>query len=155
MERAEFRIDPRDDGRFDGWYRTRFDDRQWETKCTTLPFFAQGKYLDEKGYPYMGPLWYRLEVDVPESVAGRPARLHCMAAEAEAWVWVNGTFVGHRPYRDAYIRPNAIDMDVTGALIPGQKNNVVVRLHTNFQPAQMAAGLASRLFLYSPREAAE
>ena len=37
---------------------------------------------------------------------------------------------------------------------PGpQKNNVVVRVHTNHQPAQMSGGLVSRLFLYSPNEA--
>jgi len=150
-ERARFSIDVRDDGRFDGWYRTDFDDTKWETMLTTIPFYAQGKYLDERGFPYMGVLWYRLDVDVPASTAGKPARIRCMAAETEAWVWVNGTFVGHRPYVEAYIRPNTIDMDVTDALIPGKKNKVVLRLHTNYQPAQMAAGLASRLFLYSPK----
>ena len=45
-----------------------------------------------------------------------------------------------------------IDVDVTDALVPGQKNRVALRLHTNIQPAQMAAGLVSRLFLYSPTE---
>ena len=53
---------------------------------TTIPFYAQGKYLDERGFPYMGVLWYRLDVDVPASTAGRPARIRCMAAETEAWV---------------------------------------------------------------------
>jgi len=149
-ERARFSTDHRDDGRFDGWYRTDFDDGHWETMLTTIPFYAQGKYLDEQGFPYLGALWYRLDVDIPASAAGKPARLHCMAAETEAWVWVNGKFVGHRPYIDAYIRPCKIDLDVTDALIPGKKNNVVVRLHTNLQPAQMSAGLASRLFIYSP-----
>jgi len=151
-ELAKFSIDPRDDGRFDGWYQTDWDDADWETMLTTRPFFAQGKHLDERGFPYMGALWYRLDVDVPRRAAGKPARIHCMAAETEAWVWVNGKFVGHRPYIDAYIRPCAIDMDVSDALIPGRKNSVVVRLHTNYQPAQMAAGLVSRLFLYSPKE---
>ena len=149
-ERARFSIDPRDDGRFDGWYRNDFDDSGWETMLTTIPFFAQGKYLDEQGYPYLGAMWYRMDVDIPASAAGKPAKINCMAAETEAWVWVNGKFVGHRPYIDAYIRPCAIDLDVTDALIPGQPNSVVIRLHTNLQPAQMSAGLASRLFIYSP-----
>ena len=43
-------------------------------------------------------------------------------------------------------------MDVTAALIPGKRNYVAVRLHTNYQPAQMAAGMVSRLFLYSPKK---
>ena len=151
-EQAKFSIDPRDDGRFEGWYRSNYDDSKWETMLTTLPFYTQGPYVDEQGYPYMGALWYRLEVDVPATAADQPVRIYCMAAETEAWVWVNGKFVGHRPYFEAYIRPNAIDMDVTDALVPGQKNRVAIRLHTNIQPAQMAAGLASRLFLYSPKE---
>ena len=154
-ERARFSIDPRDDGRFDGWYRVGFDDSKWETMLTTKPFFAQGKYLDGQGFPYQGVIWYRLDVDVPATAAGKPVQINCMVAETEAWVWVNGKFVGHRPYIDAYIRPSAIDMDVTDALIPGQKNSVVVRLHTNLQPAQMAAGLVSRLFLYSPVQVPE
>ena len=153
-ERAKFSIDPRDEGRFDGWYRPEWDDRDWQDFLTTRPFFAQGSHFDEKGYPYMGALWYRLQADVPDSAEGKPVRIHCMAAETEAWVWVNGKFVGHRPYIDAYIRPCAIDMDVSDALIPGEENSVVVRLHTNIQPAQMAAGLVSRLFLYSPKERA-
>ena len=78
-----------------------------------------------------------------------------MATETEAWVWVNGKFVGHRPYIEAYIRPSRIDMDLADALIPGERNQVVVRLHTNLQAAQMPAGLASRLFIYAPYPAAE
>jgi len=77
--------------------------------------------------------------------------LYAPAAETEAWVWVNGKFVGHRPYIEAYIRPNIIDLDVTDALVPGKKNVIAIRLHTNYQPAQMSAGLVSRLFLYEPK----
>jgi hypothetical protein len=150
-ERAKFSTDLRDEGRFDGWYRADFDDRKWQNMLTTLPFFAQGSYLDEKGFPYMGAMWYRLDVKVPASAKGKTVKLHASVAETEAWVWVNGKLMGHRPYIEAYIRPNAIDMDVTDALKPGQRNSIVVRLHTNYQPAQMAAGLASRLFLYSPK----
>ena len=46
----------------------------------------------------MGVLWYRLDVDIPASAAGKAAKIHCMAAETEAWVWVNSKFVGHLPY---------------------------------------------------------
>ena len=153
-ERAKFSTDLRDEGRFDGWYKPDFDDRKWQNMLTTRPFFAQGPYLDEKGFPYTGALWYRLDVKVPRSAKGKTVKLHAFVAETEAWVWVNGKLMGHRPYIEAYIRPNAIDMDVTEALIPGKTNSIVVRLHTDYQPAQMAAGLVSRLFLYSPKEAA-
>lgn len=154
-EKAKFSIDPRDEGRFNGWFKPAWDVQKWETMLTTLPFYAQGKYLDEQGFPHEGVLWYRLDFDVPDTAAGKPVHLYSMVAETEAWVWVNGKFVGHRPYVEGYIRPAAFDFDVTDALKPGQKNTVVVRIHTNYQPSQMAAGLISRLFLYSPNPTAE
>jgi hypothetical protein len=40
-------------------------------------------------------------------------------------------------------------MDVRKVLKAGQ-NQITIRLHTNYQPAKMAAGLVSRLFIYSP-----
>ena len=153
-ERAKFSVDPTDEGRFNWWYAPEFDDRGWQNVLTTIPFLGQGPYMNAQGFPYMGALWYRLDVRVPASAKGKTVKLYGAAAETEAWLWVNGKFVGHRPYIEAYIRPNPIDMDVTAALIPGKKNSVVIRLHTNYQPAQMAAGLVSRLFLYSPKEAA-
>jgi hypothetical protein len=151
-ETAKFSTDIRDDGRFDGWYRDEFDDSGWETMLTTLPFFAQGDYVDEAGFPYMGALWYRLDVDVPDIAADQQVYLHCTVAETEAWLWVNGEYVGRRPYEEAYVRPNAIDLEVTEALVPGARNSLAIRIHTNYQPAQMSTGLCSRLFLYAPTE---
>jgi hypothetical protein len=151
-ERARFAVDPRDEGRFNEWYRADFDDHAWPSILTTVPFYGQGPWVDDQGFTYLGAMWYRLETKaLPSSIKGKKVSLYCAAAETEAWVWVNGKFVGHRPYIEAYIRPNAIDMDVSDALLPGRKNVVVIRLHTNYQPAQMSAGLVSRLFLYEPK----
>jgi len=74
--------------------------------------------------------------------------------ETEAWAWVNGQFVGHRPYREAYIRPCEMELDVTEALKPGVENVIAVRVSTSLSPAQAASGILSRLFLYSPSEPA-
>ncbi len=149
-EQARFALDPRDDGRFAGWFQAHFDDRNWKTLPTTEPFYIHG-YRDGQGYPYMGALWYRLQVDVPATAKGRKVILYAPAVESEAWVWVNGKFVGHREYHEAYERPNPIDMDVSAALQPGLKNSVVIRVHTAFNPAAQAGGLTSRLFLYAPK----
>ena len=92
---------------------------------------------------------------ISAGAAGKAVKIHCMAVETEAWVWVNGKYVGHRSYIEAYIRPSRIGMNLADALIPGEKNQVVVRLHTNLQAAQMPAGLASRLFIYAPYPAAQ
>jgi hypothetical protein len=148
-ERARFRTDPRDEGRFAGWEKPGFDDAKWRRARVTEPFYAQG-YRDREGYPYMGAMWYRFEVSVPASAKGSKVRLYVPAIETEAWAWVNGTFVGHRPYREAYQRPNEVDLDVTAALKPGQKNCIVLRLHTGLNAAQAAGGIVSRPFLFAP-----
>jgi beta-galactosidase/beta-glucuronidase len=152
-ERARFRIDPRDDGRYGHWYAPDFNDADWQTLLTTVPFYGQG-YRDPQGYPYLGAMWYRMDADVPAAAKGRSVFLYVPAIEVEAWVWVNGKFVGHRGYRDAYERPNPIDMDVTQALAPGKRNRVAIRVHTSFSASQQAAGLTSRAFLYAPKPAA-
>ena len=78
--------------------------------------------------------------------------MHGLAVETEEWVWGNGKFVGFRPCQEASIRPYTLDLDVTKALREGEKNTFVVRVHTDYQPAQMSGGLVSRLFLYSANE---
>jgi len=90
-------------------------------------------------------------VDVPASAKGKKVLLYTPAVESEAWVWVNGQFIGHREYHEAYERPNPIDMDVSAALKPGEKNSVVIRVHTSMNAAAQSAGLTARLFLYAPK----
>ena len=149
-EKARFQIDPRDDGRYQGWYDPKFPDQSWPTVLTTMPFYGQG-YRDDQGYPYLGAVWYRLDVKVPASAKGQRVFLYTPAVEPEAWVWVNGRFIGHRGYHEAYERPNPIDMDVTSALVPGQNNCIAIRVHTGLNAAGMSGGVVSRLFLYSPK----
>jgi hypothetical protein len=92
-------------------------------------------------------------VEVPADAAGKPVRLYCPAVETEAWVWVNGQYIGHRRYRESYERPNELDMEITAALKPGQANTIVIRVTTGSSRAAAAGGLVSRLFLYSPNPA--
>jgi len=149
-EQAKFKTDPKDEGRYFGWYEEALKDSDWETVLTTVPFYRQAKgCADEQGYPYMGAIWYRMEADLPAVDKDRKAFLYLCAIEPEAWVWVNGQFIGHRAYRDTYERPNQLDMDVTQALKKG-KNSFVFRVHTGLNAAAMADGLISRAFLYSP-----
>jgi beta-galactosidase/beta-glucuronidase len=135
--------------RFDEWYKPNLDDQNWEEILTTQPFYVQGNHIDQQGYPYQGAIWYRLDVDISKNATNTPTWLYGPAVETEALVWVNGKFVGHRPYLEAYYRPSPIDLDVSKALKPGS-NQITMRLHTNYQPARMAAGLVSRLFIYGP-----
>jgi hypothetical protein len=151
-EKARFKTDPRDDGRYAAWYDSEFKDDDWETVLATVPFYRQGKgCVDEQGYPYLGAIWYRMEVEVPSSAKGKKISLYAPAVEPEAWVWVNGQFIGHRPFREPYERPNQLDMDVTRALKPGKKNLVAIRVHTGMGAGSMPDGLVSRAFLYAPK----
>jgi len=133
---AKFSIDP------------RYDDANWSTIRTTKPFYAQG-YMDQNGFPYVGNIWYRLQVNVPAEAAGQNVFLYAPIVETEAWLWVNGKYVGRRPYMEAYIRPAQLELDVTNVLRLGETNQVTLRVNTSLNPAQAASGLMSVLFLYS------
>jgi hypothetical protein len=148
-ETARLRLDPRDEGVAGQWYAPALGESDWEPVSSTRPFYVQIPG-DPRGHVYLGNLWYRFHVDVPPSPPGRRVLLYAPVVETEAWVWVNGHYVGHRPYAEAYLRPNPLEMDVTDALLPGRKNMVVLRVDTGLSEAQEAGGLQSRLFLYSP-----
>jgi hypothetical protein len=149
-DRAMFRTDPHEDGTFAEWYRPDLNEAGWKPLLTTRPFYCQG-YEDVQGHPYVGYLWYRLKVDVPASARGQKVMLYAPVVETEAWCWVNGRYVGHRPYQEAYIRPTQMEFDVTDAIRPGETNQVTIRVSTSLAPAQAASGLLSRLFLYAPK----
>ena len=147
---AGFKTDPRNDGMFQGWFKADHDVSDWDQVSTVKPFYLQG-YQSEDGFPYMGYMWYRMAVDIPESAAGRTVRIACNTVEAEAWVWVNGQYVGHEPYREAWINPSFLEFDVTDALAPGQSNVVVIRVDTASNAAQAAGGIQSPVFFWASR----
>ncbi len=146
---AMFRTDPYDEGLASEWYEPGLAEKGWRPIKTTRSFYSQG-YLDERGHPYVGFMWYRLSVDVPASAAGKRVMLYAAVAESEAWGWINGGYVGHRPYKESYVRPIQMEFDVTEHIRPGQRNEIVIRVDTGPCAMAVAAGLQSRLFLYSP-----
>jgi len=146
---AQFRTDPRDEGVFAGWYEPGSAAAGWQNLSASRPFYMQG-FQDAQSYPYLGSIWYRLKVKVPESSKGRRMMLVIPTLETEGWCWVNGKFVGYRPYLEAYIRPASMECDVTNVLHPGE-NEITVRVHTSLSAAQEASGLLSRPYLYSPK----
>ncbi len=152
-EKALFQVDPLDDGRFDKWYDPAHDTAAWPRLLTTKPFYAQG-YMSPGGHPYVGAIWYRFDIDLPAHATGKPVKLYAPVVETEAWLWVNGQYIGHRPYRESYERPSTLDLDVSAALKPGERNTIVIRVSTGSSRAAVAGGLSSRLFLYSPSPAA-
>lgn len=148
-EKSSFKTDPFNEGTFAGWYEPAWSTRGWDTLRTTHPFYAQG-YSNAQGYPYIGYVWYRVTIDVPKIPQGRRVMLFTPAVETEAWGWMNGQFVGHRPYKESYVRPIEMAFDVTDALVPG-RNTLALRVNTGLSYDIAAGGLVSRLVLYSPR----
>jgi hypothetical protein len=149
-EKAQFTTDPHDEGRFAGWYQPTWDADAWRRVLTTKPFYAQG-YMSPEGYPYVGSVWYRFDVDLPAAFEGKPVTLLAPVVETEAWVWVNGQYVGHRPYKEAYERPNELQLDVSKAIKPGKANLITIRVNTGMARAQASGGLGARVLLYSPK----
>ncbi len=152
-ETARFRLDPHDDGRYAGWFEPAFADSSWERVRTTAGWETQG-HQDREGHPERGIGWYRMSVDVPDSAAGKPVRLLAPAVVSEVWLWVNGEYAGHRPYLVPWSRPHELDLDVTPYVRPGARNEITLRVLSNFEVFG-ASGVYERMFLYSPALGAE
>ena len=145
-----FRTDPHDDGIAQEWYRPGLPQSGWRRVDTGRPFYAQG-CIDRRGYPYTGQMWYRFKVDVPGAAAGRRIMLVLPVVETEAWCWVNGEYIGHRPYAEAYTKPIEVRLDVTSAIAPGKANEIALRVGTGLNAASAAGGLQCRGMLYAPK----
>jgi hypothetical protein len=146
-----FRLDDADLGRIGRWYDTDFDRSAWRKIDTATPFSHQGDGMrDARGVPYVGYMWYIFELDVPRKAIGKPVQAYAPVVTTEAWVWCNGEYVGHRPYFEAYTRPQPIDFDVTRQVKAG-KNIIAVRVNTSASRIQEAEGFQGPLFLYSPK----
>ncbi len=147
---AALRTDPHDDGIFAGWQQPGLDECGWTLVDTTRAFYRQG-FDDWRGHPYLGPIWYRLKLDVPATARGKRIMLCVPVVVTEAWCWINGEYAGHRPYQEAYIRPAEMELDVTRFIRPGQTNVIAIRVDTSQSAAQAAEGMQSRALLYAPK----
>jgi len=146
-----FALDTADLGKYEQWYMPDYDRSKWRTLDCTIPYYLQG-YLSERGIPqHRGLMWYVFETDVPPSAAGKKVSLYSPVVIAEAWVWMNGKYVGRRNYLEAYIRPAPLEFDVTETVLPGKKNVIAVRVSTGMNLTQAPDGYQGRLFLYSPK----
>jgi hypothetical protein len=146
---AKFQLDPANRGRMSRWHAPDFDRSGWRTIDTTQPFYIQGdNMMDAHGIPYRGAMWYVFELDVPASRVGKPVQLYAPIVTSEAWVWVNGEYVGHRPYAPAYERPAEVSFDVTGVVKKGR--NVIGVLVRADCLTEAAEGFQGPMFLYAP-----
>jgi hypothetical protein len=96
----------------------------------------------------LGDYWYRCAIDLTAEQARGPVRLMFPGLFNEAWLYVNGRLVGHRPYQEPWWLSDyrfEWDVELTGRLREGG-NAIALR---GFNPHHFA-GLFRRPFLYAP-----
>lgn len=150
-KQVQFQMDPASIGKDLRWHAPDYDRRAWRDIDTTKPFYIQG-YITDDLIPEAGKMWYITDLDVPKSAEGQTVKLYSPIVNCEAWVWINGRYVGHRNYLDAYIRPAPLDFDVTGFIKPGERNTIAVWVSTGGNRSQAPEGFMGRMFLWSPNE---
>ena len=155
----EFKKDPKDMGVLYQWYLPKHGDG-WQPIDSTLYWEPQG-HADEEGWGYVGKAWYRTEVEVPASAAGKPLILTLGGVyygedyEQGVWTWVNGRLIGPEAQQHhdmgglTGLKP--IHIDVTHDIRPGEKNTVAVLVHTNHPARFPRSGMHRRSFLWSPK----
>lgn len=105
-----------------------FDDKAWRSVRLPHDWGIEGpfkqEYPGETGkLPWWGVGWYRKRFTVSAQDAGRRFYLDLDGAMAYASVWLNGRFVGGRPYGYSSFR-----VDLTPHLKAGGENVLAVRL---------------------------
>jgi len=111
------------------WVSGDFDDSAWQQVtlphdwAIEAPFLVSGPYGGMGRLPSWGVGWYRKDLDIPASDAGRSIFLDVDGAMSYVAVWLNGRFVGGWPY--GY---NSFRLDLTPYVVPGGANRLAIRL---------------------------
>ncbi len=120
-----FRTDPEAVGRAEGWYAPGFDDREWQNDVP-----IETSWQDYMDAHYHGVAWYRITLDVPELPAWDRAYLHFEGIDEQAWVWLNGEFVGaHTMGPAGWDVPLLLEAD--DFIIPGAENQLTVKVQNS------------------------
>jgi hypothetical protein len=164
-----FRRDPNDTGVVSGWAykpvdltwwnnqslkmvehpadRRRLNPNQWEPLRTDLYMQAQG-IVSPDNHSYTGHAWYRTDIELPAEAAKGQLHLRFPGLFNECWLYVNGSLVAHRPYKEPWWLTDykfEWDVDVAGQVKPGA-NTIAVRL---YNPHHFG-GMFRRPFVYKP-----
>lgn len=125
----KFTTDPEGNGHDRNFFAENFDDAKWKP-------IEVGNW-ETQGFPgYDGFAWYRITFDAPKKIDCNAVELSFGGVDEEAWVWLNGTFVGqHAVGTSGWDKP--FSLDVTDELRWGKRNVLVVRVYD----ARQAGGI--------------
>lgn len=123
-----FRKDPQGRGQAAGWYETGFDEGDWQP--IEVPAVWSSTWVGD----YFGEGWYRVDFEVPAERRGQDLELLFESVDEEAWVYVNGEYVGEhtqasegQPPQALWDAPFTVEVDAAH-LKPGAANELVVRV---------------------------
>ncbi len=102
------------------WYSDELDTNGWETM--DIP----GKLKNEGLNGFSGAIWFRKEIEVPENMVNKPARLWLGRIVDSDQTYINGKFVGEVTYQ---YPPRKYD--IPADLLRKGKNTVTVRVTCN------------------------
>jgi sialate O-acetylesterase len=107
-----------DDARAKGWHQASDDLSGWSD--LQVPGYWNDQGVSDSGGAVV---WYRREVDLPASMAGRPAVLRLGAIVSRDLTWVNGKRVGGATNR--YVNRR---YDIPAGVLKAGKNIIVVKI---------------------------
>ena len=146
-EQWAFKTDPGNIGVRQAWHSLDLDDRAWQR--IRVPS-AWEKAIG----PYDGYAWYRTRVRVPAELAGTALVLKFYGADEQAWVYLNGEYLGERTTASTGKTVGEIwDQPFEVAVPPqrirdGATNVLAVRVHDS----RYAGGLFGAIRLLLPEE---
>jgi beta-galactosidase len=109
-----------------------FDDSTWQRVTIPHDWAIAGPFYEGENpvigggmgrLPSHGVAWYRRQLDIPASDAGKRIFLEVEGAMAYAMVWLNGNLVGGWPF--GY---STWQLDLTPYALPGGVNQLAIRL---------------------------
>lgn len=112
------------------------DDTSWRRLNIPHDWSIEGEYSIMNptgiggGYLPSGVVWYRKHLDLPKNAAGKRIFVEFTGVMENSKVWVNGEFIGERPY--GY---SGTIYDITDHVSAGKSNLIAVRVDTSNQPA--------------------
>ena len=148
-----YRADEKKTGEAAGWSRPDFDDSDWKATDTCVETWSTLGY-----HNYMGAMWYRTRVKLPQIPAGRKVFLWIGATDRMAKVFVNGEHVSYvdsggtsHDQFSGYASPASFD--ITDAVRPDGQNQIsILCVRTGFNEIGTGGLLSTPVAIYRERD---
>lgn len=115
-----FITDPRQNGHNKGYFKPRFNDKNWRK-------MDMGYWEFQGVEDYDGVAWYRIKFRMPEKMDHNAVEIIFDGVDESAWVWLNGKYLGcHDEGQEGVGKRFAVDC--TKEVAWGQENVLAVRI---------------------------